>query len=179
MYATAEDMRAAAWTAMGRGVADRRHPARHPTLATTGVDGPTARTVVLRGWDDRQAEFHTDTASAKIRDLKADPRAALHVWIPKQMLQIRLTGLVSQTIGDGDAWARVPETAQRVYGGTPPPGAPMASDREHDPSPDPARFCVLRLSVHRADLLLLGSERHQRVVATRSGDGWQSGWVAP
>lgn len=176
---TPEDWRAAAWQAMARGVADKRHPARNPTLATCGADGPQARTVVLRGWDDGVAEMHTDTASGKIADLNTNPRAALHVWIPKAKLQIRLKGPVTIHEADAETWARVPEGARRVYGGTPAPGEPLTAPEDHDPAPDIAQFAVLRLAVARADILHLGAERHLRVRAIRGAAGWESVWVAP
>jgi hypothetical protein len=172
-------MRAAAWQAMARGVADRRHPARHPTLATLGDDGPAARTVVLRGWSDGVAEMHTDTASGKVADLRADPRAALHVWLPKARLQIRLSGTSALAVGDEAAWARVPEGARRVYGGSPPPGAALDAWQDHDPAPCQSRFCVLRLRVLRADLLHLGEARHQRAIFRKDDEDWAGVWVAP
>jgi hypothetical protein len=179
VFDSPEAMRTAAWQAMARGVADRRSPARHPTLATIGPDGPQARTVVLRGWADDVAEVHTDAASAKLSELRADPRAALHVWLPRQDMQIRLSATVGIVLNDADRWARIPEGARIVYGGDPTPGVPLGAAEDFRPGRDFARFAVLRLSVIRADLVHLGADLHRRAILRRDADGWTGGWVAP
>jgi pyridoxamine 5'-phosphate oxidase len=53
------------------------------TLATVGPDGrPSARIVLLRGLDDRGFAFHTNHESAKGRDLRERPHAALtFAWL--------------------------------------------------------------------------------------------------
>jgi pyridoxamine 5'-phosphate oxidase len=38
-------------------------------------------------------ELHTDMASPKVAQINAEPRVALHVWVPKDRLQIRLRAL--------------------------------------------------------------------------------------
>ncbi|MGY6410125.1 MAG: hypothetical protein ACXIUV_03735 [Alkalilacustris sp.] len=80
--ATLPTLHAEAWARLVRGVHDRRAAARHPTLATVAADGaPQLRTVVLRAADRAQARLHvhTDLRSAKVGDLRAEPRAAVHV----------------------------------------------------------------------------------------------------
>jgi pyridoxamine 5'-phosphate oxidase len=53
------------------------------TLATVGPDGrPSARIVLLRGLDDRGFAFYTNHGSAKGRDLRERPHAALtFAWL--------------------------------------------------------------------------------------------------
>ncbi len=53
-------------------------------LATAGADGaPSARTVLLRGVDERGFVFYTNADSRKGRELAANPRAALvFPWVP-------------------------------------------------------------------------------------------------
>ena len=51
------------------------------TLATVSADGaPSARVVLLRGFDARGFVFFTNYESAKGRDLLANPRAAAAFW---------------------------------------------------------------------------------------------------
>ena len=51
-YASLAAFYRAAWDQLGRGVADAKHPARTPTLATIAANGfPAQRTVVLRAAD--------------------------------------------------------------------------------------------------------------------------------
>ncbi len=170
------------WTRLVRGVADRRAPARHPTLATLSPAGwPEARTVVLRAADPAAAvlEVHTDLHSAKVAALRANPRAAFHVWEASAHLQTRL--MVEVTILTGDAvaatWARVPDPSRHGYGTTPPPGQPIAAALAYDKPADPASFAVLRCAVQAMDVLHLGPQ-HRRARFDRA-DGWAGQWLAP
>lgn len=67
------------------------------TLATADAEGrPSARTVLLKGLDDRGFAFYTNLASRKARDLTANPRAALVFrWEPLER-QVVVTGAVKQ-----------------------------------------------------------------------------------
>ena len=88
-----KEMHEYAWSLITRGTVDKRSPARHPTLGTNGIFGmPELRTVVLRHADQMAAklEVHTDLKSRKIEELKINPKVGLHIWFPKNKLQIRL-----------------------------------------------------------------------------------------
>ena len=64
-------------------------------LATATTDGrPSARAVLLRGFDDRGFVFFTDTRSRKGRELAANPQAALVLAWPPTERQIRAEGQV-------------------------------------------------------------------------------------
>jgi pyridoxamine 5'-phosphate oxidase len=67
------------------------------TLATVDEHGdPDARTVLLRGVDERGFVWFTNRTSPKGRELAAHPHAALvFVWLP-QHRQVRVTGAVSE-----------------------------------------------------------------------------------
>ena len=164
------------WQRLGRGVADRKAPARHPVLATVGKTGGEARMVVLRGADRATGclEVHTDAASSKVTELRANPNATLLVWDQKARLQIRLRVKVSISEGDTDTWARVPDTARGVYGGTPPPGAPINAPSDHRPNPIPARFAVLTCRIVEIETLTLDTP-HRRA---RNCAG-SAQWIAP
>jgi len=64
-------------------------------LATADGDGaPAARTVLLKGLDERGLTFYTNLRSRKGRELGANPRAsALLVWLPLER-QVRVDGEV-------------------------------------------------------------------------------------
>lgn len=174
--------RAQVWERLVRGVHDRHAPARHPTLATIGTDGmPQARTVVLRAADKTGAtvHIHTDLHSAKVAELRADPRAALHVWDPSPHLQVRIEAEVAILSGAqvADIWHRVPEASRVAYGSAPAPGQPIEAALAYEKSPDPAAFAVLRLSVQAIDALHLGPD-HRRARFERADD-WAGRWLAP
>lgn len=171
------------WQRLGRGVADRRAPARHPVLASAGRGGGAeARVVVLRGAARSRAELeiHTDTLSAKVAELTADPRASLVIWDPRARLQMRLRAQVAIATGPAvaDRWARVPGGSRRAYGGLPAPATPIDSPTQHDPAPSEARFAVLTCALHEIDALHLGDTRHRRALFRRA-DGWTGQWIAP
>ena len=68
------------------------------TLATATADGvPSARIVLLKGFDDRGFVFFTDYRSRKGTELARNPRAALVFYWPELERQVRITGTTSQT----------------------------------------------------------------------------------
>jgi pyridoxamine 5'-phosphate oxidase len=65
-------------------------------VATATLDGvPSARTVLLKGLDERGFTFFTNTGSRKAAELAANPRAALVFPWHALERQVRVTGLVS------------------------------------------------------------------------------------
>jgi pyridoxamine 5'-phosphate oxidase len=68
------------------------------TLATTSRDRePSARTVLLKGFDETGFVFFTNYDSAKARDLDANPRAALLFYWRELERQVRINGSVTMT----------------------------------------------------------------------------------
>jgi pyridoxamine 5'-phosphate oxidase len=83
------------WYAEAEGAGVRQPEAM--TLATLGEDGvPDARTVLLRGLDDRGFAFYTNLESAKAEQLAADPRAALVFHWREVERQVRVQGRVAR-----------------------------------------------------------------------------------
>lgn len=67
------------------------------TLATATKHGiPSARTVLLRGRDERGFVFYTDYGSQKGRELAENPNAALVFYWRELDRQVRITGRVSK-----------------------------------------------------------------------------------
>ena len=68
------------------------------TLATATPDGrPSARMVLLRGFDERGFCFYTNYESRKGVELAANPRAALVFWWGELERQVRIEGRVEPT----------------------------------------------------------------------------------
>ncbi|MBL4918744.1 pyridoxamine 5'-phosphate oxidase family protein [Szabonella alba] len=150
------------------------------TLATVAPDGwPEARMVVLRGADRAagRLEIHTDTATAKVTALQADPRAELVFWDAGADLQIRAALRVSILPQAAGRWAQIPESSRMAYGTRPAPGSPIPSAFAYDKTPDPARFAALIGQVEAFDLVHLGP-RHRRA-RFLAADGWRGQWLAP
>jgi pyridoxamine 5'-phosphate oxidase len=67
------------------------------TLATATGDGaPSARMVLLRGFDERGLVFYTNYQSRKAAELDANPRAALVLFWATLHRQIRVEGTVER-----------------------------------------------------------------------------------
>lgn len=67
------------------------------TLATATTDGHvSARTVLMRGLDERGFAFYTNKESAKAADLASNPRAALVFHWRELERQVRVSGPVSE-----------------------------------------------------------------------------------
>lgn len=171
-----------AWQHLLRGVADAKSPARYPTFATTAPDGtPEARTVALRGARRSEAavEVHTDIETAKIAALRHNNRAALHIWLPRAQLQIRLTAEVDILTGVEveDQWNRVPPASRISYGTDPVPGISIDHVYAYEKPPVRDRFAVLNCRLTKIDLVHLDT-RHRRAIYGRA-DNWRGTWVAP
>ncbi|MFQ5706098.1 MAG: pyridoxamine 5'-phosphate oxidase [bacterium] len=76
------------------------------TLATATPGGrPSARVVLLKGFDDRGFVFYTNLASRKAVDLQANPVAALCFYWEQIHYQVRVEGWVEQvTDAEADAY---------------------------------------------------------------------------
>jgi pyridoxamine 5'-phosphate oxidase len=74
-----------------------RHDPTAMTLATADRDGrPSARIVLLKGYDERGFVFYTNYGSRKGRELEENPRAALVFYWPDFDRQVRVEGTVER-----------------------------------------------------------------------------------
>jgi pyridoxamine 5'-phosphate oxidase len=88
------------------------------TLATAAAGGPSARTVLLKGVDERGFVFFTNYESRKGRELAANPRAALVFhWAQEPRRQVLVTGSVE----------KIPEGESDAYYATRPVGSRLAA----------------------------------------------------
>ena len=68
------------------------------TLATSTADGvPSARVVLLKGFDENGFVFYTNYRSQKGRELEANPVASLCFYWAELSRQVRITGKVTRT----------------------------------------------------------------------------------
>lgn len=71
------------------------HEPNAVTVATATADGkPSARTVLLKGFDERGFVFYTNYEGGKARDLRENPRAALLFYWGELERQVRIEGRV-------------------------------------------------------------------------------------
>jgi pyridoxamine 5'-phosphate oxidase len=85
-------------------------------LATAAPDGaPSARMVLLKGFDARGFVFFTSYGSRKARDLAANPRAALLFHWQSLGRQVRIEGTVSRVPAEeSDAYFRTRPLRSRL-----------------------------------------------------------------
>jgi pyridoxamine 5'-phosphate oxidase len=68
------------------------------TLATSSADGvPSARIVLLKGYDDNGFVFFTNYDSYKAQQLAENPRACLVFFWKELERQVRITGIIEKT----------------------------------------------------------------------------------
>jgi len=88
------------------------------TLATADQEGrPSARTVLLKGLDERGFIFFTNYNSRKGHELEENPEAALVFYWPEQERQVCVAGRVS----------KVPTAESEAYFGTRPRGSQVGA----------------------------------------------------
>jgi pyridoxamine 5'-phosphate oxidase len=158
-------------------------------LATAAADGaPQVRSVILRAWDPGRGVlgFATDGRSAKVREVRADPRVALVLWDDEAQVQVRLAGRAAVVTDAGERrrrWDGLGPHTRRGYATTTPPGATVAGDDAVGQDDDEAawfgRFAWVEVVVDRVDRLDLATDPHHRVVAERDAAGWRARRVAP
>ena len=181
-FQTLDDFLDFGWAQISRGKADKKSPARHPTFVTSTEDGfPNARTLVMRRSDrkNNEIEFHTDTASSKMLALTKNPRAGIHIWIPKVKLQIQMDVVVEVRVGDITIpnWKNVPTNSRVSYGTIPSPGTVIESPLAYFHHPDQKRFAVLVCHIQAIQLLLLGV-KHIRANYKKTNN-WKGEWLSP
>ncbi|HEX3256460.1 MAG TPA: pyridoxamine 5'-phosphate oxidase, partial [Gaiellaceae bacterium] len=97
------------------------------TLATSDAEGrPSARTVLLKGLDERGFVFFTNYESRKARQLEANPEAALvFLWHTNPRRQVLVTGSVE----------RVPRAESEAYFATRDAGSRLGAWASRQSSP--------------------------------------------
>jgi hypothetical protein len=184
---------AESWRLIARGMADRRSPFHHPTLATLGADGrPRLRTLILRGCDvqERSLRLHTDTRSEKVSEIGLDPRVGLHFYDPAAKIQLRIEGSATlntdNAVADA-AWAGSRLFSRQCYGIAPGPGTAIAAaddfalpeTSDAGTAPGRANFCAIKVQIESLEWLYLAAAGHRRALFRWPDERQQAGWLAP
>jgi pyridoxamine 5'-phosphate oxidase len=164
-------------------------------LATASADGaPSARMVLVKGFDERGFVFFSNYDSRKGRELAGNPRAALLFhWDPLGR-QVRIEGSVSHTSAEESAaYVRSRPRGSQLSALASRQSQPLESrralerrvvelERRHGQGelPLPADWGGFRLDAHSIELWQQRDDRlHDRLRYVRDGAGWAIERLAP
>lgn len=188
-----DEVRASAFALLSRAVADRRAPMHTLSVGTAGLDGrPRLRSVILRSLDAAtlSLRFHTDLRSAKVAELRRDPRLAILGYDPGQKVQIRIEGEATLHHADAlaaRAWAASQPMSRQCYGAEPGPGTPIGDGgafrlpcTEPDFEAGQSNFVAVVCAIATLDWLYLAHSGHRRAHFEWARQGECVGrWLVP
>lgn len=166
------------------------------TLATVSTDGePSARIVLLKGFDDAGFVFFTNYQSAKARDLEARPRACLLMFWRELERQVRITGAVTKASSEeSDTYFQSRPFESRIGAWASPQSQPVANRGELETRyadllskysgatvPLPPHWGGYRVAAERIEFWQGRKSRlHDRLLYVRQANGsWTRSRLAP
>jgi pyridoxamine 5'-phosphate oxidase len=165
------------------------------TLATATPDGlPSARIVLLKGWDTRGFVFYTNTQSRKGGELAANAHAALLFHWKSQLRQIRIEGAIEPaTAAEADAYFASRARISRLGAWASDQSRPLPARAElerrlaeqevrfpGETIPRPPHWSGYRLIPDRFEFWQdMPYRLHDRTVFIRADGGWSVGKLFP
>lgn len=164
-------------------------------LATATASGaPSARMMLLKGYDEGGFRFYTNTESRKAVELDATSQAALVFHWKSLERQVRIEGAVSpMTAEQSDAYFQSRPRSSRIGAWASQQSRPIASRKELEaeaarcraqfgsgPVPLPAFWGGYRLVPQRIEFWQARAGRlHDRLAYTRHPEGWEIARLCP
>jgi pyridoxamine 5'-phosphate oxidase len=175
----------AAWFAQAADAVDA--PEAVALATATAAGAPSARMVLLKGFDQRGFVFYTNYFSRKGQEIAQNPRAAmLFHWTPLGR-QVRIEGVVHRIdAAESDAYFRTRPPGSRLSAAASPQSRPvasrdvlqaavaqLASRHPEGDVPRPEEWGGLRLVAARFEFWQHGDDRlHDRFAYHREGEIW-------
>lgn len=185
------------WTMLKRGSTRFNDPFHWPVLGTTGEDGCSLRTVILRRFilPDRILVCHTDARAKKAREISDYDKVRWLFYHPKKKVQLRISGQATLHTDDQFAenqWAKTRITSRLDYCATQPPGTPV--DKPLSGLPDfllkkipilvesqsgRENFMVIACRIDSIDWLILRAAGHRRARFGWHDNELSATWLIP
>lgn len=165
------------------------------TVATADANNfPSARTVLLKGLDEKGAVFYTNGTSQKGQELAINPQASLlFYWMPLKR-QIRISGAVTiVSDAESDAYFASRRRGSQIGAWASDQSSPLASYEslmqrtkefeakfEGKDVPRPEYWHGWRVALSRVEFWNEGDFRlHERETFTREGNDWKRELLNP
>ena len=188
-----------AWLLLEDAACNRHSPMHTPVLVSS-TEGHTARarTVVLQDAVriTRELRIHTDSRSAKVKELHHQPACQVLAYHPVQKIQLRVdaTATIHQENDVAwEIWAQMPLSSRRCYLAQEAPGSRasnptsgLPTDLENrvpnaaESQPGFCYFAAIIIKVEQLEWLYLAAQGHRRAQFNWAADGdVTSCWLVP
>tara|TARA_Y100001935_G_C17184966_1_gene447092 strand:- start:321 stop:905 length:585 start_codon:yes stop_codon:yes gene_type:complete len=186
-----ETMLEKAFKTFSDGVENAKSYFHTPTVCTFEGQDISARTVVLRDFNekDRILRFHTDQRSPKISQIKDNSSATIHAYDHEEKIQIRLKGSIEihhkNSITE-NAWENTKEMSKECYSVKDSPSKRIENPDEFDIDRNQIdreigykNFAVNLFTFHYLEILYLKRSGHRRAVFEWEEDKIRQNWMIP
>jgi hypothetical protein len=194
---TLEDVLRQVWKMLTRGVSHFNDPFHWPVLGTTGKNGISLRTVILRQFllPERILVCHTDARADKVQEISNSDKVSWLFYHPKRKVQLRISGHATLHADDqfaDEQWAATKITSRLNYSTTEPPGTPI--DQPSSGLPDfllkkvptlleseksRKNFMAIACRIDSMDWLILRTLGNRRARFDWDQNGLKATWLIP